>query len=148
MYSPKTLLLAFVGLTTTSTVLAEEIWSSAAYDHVYDIPELPTSDLACSNGAAGLSSTFGFDRISDLPGYPLVGAIEKVEGWGSLSCSRCYRVTSKQGGQTINIIAVDHADTGLVLSLAALDQLTGGQGKALGRIDVKYEEVGGSECGL
>jgi len=83
-----------------------------------------------------------------VPGYPLVGAIEKVEAWGSLSCGRCYRVTNKQGGQTINIIAVDHADTGLVLSLAALDKLTDGQGKVLGRVDVKYEEVGGSECGL
>ena len=32
-----------------------------------------------------------------------------------------------------------HADTGFVLSLAAQDQLTWGQGKLLGRVDVKYE---------
>ncbi|RPA92889.1 hypothetical protein L873DRAFT_1816822 [Choiromyces venosus 120613-1] len=109
MYYPKTLLLALMTL-VASTVLSE-VHSTAAYDNVYDLPDLPTLDLARSNGVAGLSSTLGFDRISQVPHYPLVGAIEKVEGWGSLSCRKCFRVTNQQSGQCINIIAVDHADT-------------------------------------
>ncbi|RPA92904.1 Cerato-platanin [Choiromyces venosus 120613-1] len=130
-----------------STVLAE-VHSTAAYDNVYDLPGVPTLDLACSNGVAGLSSALGLDRISQVPHYPLVGAVEKVEGWGSLSCGKCFCVTNQQSGQSINIIAVDQADTGLALSLAALDQLTGGQGQVLGRVDVRYEEIGWWECGL
>ncbi|RPA92881.1 Sm1 protein [Choiromyces venosus 120613-1] len=147
MYYPKPLLLALMTL-AASTVLAEEVHSTASFDNVYDLPDLPTLDLACSNGVAGLSSTLGLDRISQVPHYPLVGVIEKVEGWGSLSCGKCFRVMNQQSGQNINIIAVDHADMGLVLSLAALDQLTGGQGQVLGRVDVRYEEIGRWECGL
>ncbi|RPA92884.1 allergenic cerato-platanin Asp F13, partial [Choiromyces venosus 120613-1] len=135
-------LLALMTL-AASTVLAE-VHSTAAYDNVYDLPGLPTLDLACSNGVAGLSSTLGFDRFSQVLHYPLVGAVEKLEGWGSLSCRKCFR----QSGQSINIVTVDQGDTGFVLSLAALDQLTGGQGQVLGRVDVRYEEIGGWECGL
>ncbi|RPA92897.1 hypothetical protein L873DRAFT_1816845 [Choiromyces venosus 120613-1] len=115
----------------------QAILPTASFDNVYYLPDLPTLDLACSNGVTGLSSTLGFDRISQVPHYPLVGAIEK-----------CFRVTNQQGGQSINIISVDHADMGLVLSLAALDQLTGGQGQVLGRVNVRHEEIGGWECGL
>jgi len=125
-YSPQTvLLLALESHNSTANALAEEIQSSAAYSYIYDISELPTEDLPCPNSVAGLAPTLGFDHVSQVPGYPPFGAIEKVKSWESLSCGECYRVTNKQGRQTINIIAVDHGDAGLVLSLAALDKLTG-----------------------
>jgi len=97
-YSPQTvLLLALASHNSTANALAEEIQSSAAYNYIYDISGLPTEDLPCPNGVAGLASTFGFDHVSQVPGYPLFGAIEKVESWESLSCGECDCVTNKQG---------------------------------------------------
>lgn len=43
---------------------------------------------------------------------------------------------------------MDHAGEGFNIAQAAMDQLTGGQAAALGRIDAGYTLVASSECGL
>lgn len=43
---------------------------------------------------------------------------------------------------------MDHANEGFNVAQAALDELTGGQAVALGRIDAQYIQVDASACGL
>ena len=62
------------------------------------------------------------------------------------SCGTCYSLT--YNGTTINILAIDHADEGFNIAQEALDELTGGNAVALGRVDVEAAEVDGSACGL
>jgi hypothetical protein len=51
-------------------------------------------------------------------------------------------------GKTINVLAIDHANQGFNIAQAALDELTGGQAVALGRIDAQWAEVPKSACGM
>jgi hypothetical protein len=51
-------------------------------------------------------------------------------------------------GNTINVLAMDHAAEGFNIAQAAMDTLTGGQATQLGRIDASYAQVDASVCGL
>lgn len=127
-----TILLTLVSAATSALAV------TAAYDTTYDTSSLSTLVLACSDGVNGLY-TKGYQTLGSVPNYPYVGAVETVAGWNSANCGKCYSVT--YGSTTIKVTAVDHAASGFVLSLAALNALTGGQGVALGRVDVTYTET-------
>ncbi|RPB10232.1 Cerato-platanin [Morchella conica CCBAS932] len=127
-----TILLTLVSAATSALAV------TAAYDTTYDTSSLSTLVLACSDGVNGLY-TKGYQTLGSVPGFPNVGAVETVAGWNSANCGKCYNVT--YGSTTIKVTAVDHAASGFVLSLAALNTLTGGQGVALGRVDVTYTET-------
>lgn len=118
---------------------------TAGYDQVYDNPDTSTLVLACSDGPNGLF-TKGYSKLSNLPSFPRVAATETVAGWNSPKCGTCYNVT--WGTSTISVVAVDRATSGFVLSLAALNTLTGGQGVALGRVNIVWEETSPANCGL
>lgn len=48
----------------------------------------------------------------------------------------------------MSLLAIDGADAGFVLSLNAMQFLTGGQARELVRIDVEATQVDVSNCGL
>jgi hypothetical protein len=52
------------------------------------------------------------------------------------------------GGKTIYVVAIDHADNGLVLSTAALNDLTNGNAVNFGVVDASVQPVDVSNCGL
>ena len=121
------------------------IAASVAYDTVYDSAAQSTLVTSCSDGINGLY-TKGYPTLGSLPTFPRVGAASTVAGWNSPNCGKCYRIT--WNGKSINVIAVDHAASGFVLSRAAMDQLTGGLATQLGRINADYTEVPASNCGM
>lgn len=137
-----TIIISLVAAATTA--FAQGV-TTASYDTVYDTASLSTLALACSDGINGLS-TKGYSTIGALPRFPMVGAASPVTGWNSPNCGGCYSLTF--GSTTINIIAIDRAVDGFVLSRGALDALTGGQAVALGRVNVTWAPAPKSACGL
>lgn len=118
---------------------------TAAYDTNYDTAGLSTLSTSCSDGINGLS-TKGYPTLGSLPRFPRVGASAEVAGWNSPSCGKCFAVTWQS--KTINVIAVDHAGEGWVLSRAALDELTGGLAVMVGRFPVTWTPTAQSDCGF
>lgn len=135
-------------LSAAVTVFAAS--GTAAYDTTYDTGSLSTLSTACSDGINGLS-TKGYSTLGSLPGFPRVGASAEVAGWNSGNCGKCYTVTWQPDGaaaRSINVIAVDHAGEGWVLSRGALDQLTGGLAVMVGRFPVTWAPTAQSSCGF
>lgn len=64
----------------------------------------------------------------------------------SRQCGTCWSI--QYGGKTILATAVDHAANGVVLSEAALNELTGGNAVQFGTVDAVVTKVDGSQCGL
>ncbi|KAL7271668.1 hypothetical protein RUND412_005557 [Rhizina undulata] len=134
-----------LALVPLAASVVSAISATVAYDTTYDTSSESTLSLSCSDGANGLS-TKGYATLGALPNFPLVGAASTIAGWNSANCGACYQIT--YNGNSINVIAVDHAADGFVLSRSALDTLTGGQAVALGRVTADYVQVASSVCGL
>lgn len=118
---------------------------TVSYDNGYDDGSRSLSVVSCSDGANGLL-TKGYSTQSSLPSFPRIGGASVIAGWNSASCGTCWSLT--YNGNTINVLAIDHAAEGFNIAQAAMDQLTGGQAVALGRIDASYAQVDASVCGL
>lgn len=134
-----------ISLVAAATTAFAQTPATASYDTTYDTVSLPTLNVACSDGQNGLF-TKGYSTLGNLPRFPFVAAMSTIAGWNSPNCGKCYALTYLT--RTINVIAVDRAVAGVVLSRAAMDVLTDGQATALGRVSVTWVEVAGSVCGL
>ena len=115
------------------------------FDQTYDNASKSLLGVACSNGENGLL-TKGFTTLGSLPAFPYVGGAQFVEGWNSAMCGSCWTLTYK--GKSINVLAIDHTDSGFNIAQEAMDTLTGGQAVFLGRIDATAKQVDKSKCGL
>jgi hypothetical protein len=131
--------------TTFLSLLSTAIAITVSYDTGYDDGSRSLASVACSDGSNGLL-TKGYSTQSSLPSFPRIGGASVIAGWNSASCGTCWSLTFN--GNTINVLAVDHADQGFNIAQAAMDQLTGGQAVALGRVDASYAQVDASVCGL
>jgi len=129
-------LLAICSLTAAITV---------SYDTGYDDGSRSLSVVSCSDGANGLL-TKGYTTQSSLPSFPFIGGASVIAGWNSASCGTCWQLS--YGGNTVTVLAIDHAEAGFNIAQEAMDQLTGGQAVQLGRIDAGYTQVDASACGL
>jgi len=121
-----------------------------AYDTVYDNGSNSLDIVACSDGENGLE-TSGYTTFSSLPKFPYVGAVGAVAGWNSPNCGTCWNVTytnSKNVSKTLSILAIDVSGGGFVLGQKTMDELTGGQAVALGRVNVVSAQVNVTLCGL
>ncbi|KAL0575661.1 hypothetical protein V5O48_006317 [Marasmius crinis-equi] len=119
------------------------------YDTVYDNAGQSMLTVACSDGENGLASRF--PTFGSVPGFPHIGAADAVGGFNSPNCGACFQVTytNSQGTtRSIKVVAIDHAGSGFNVAQAAMDELTGGQAVALGRIDVQSQRLSPSDCGL
>lgn len=122
---------------------------SVSYDPKYDDGSTSLNDVACSNGPNGLES-LGYTTFKSLPTFPLIGGSPTVAGWNSPNCGKCYRLHYQSGNidRTIHVLAIDAAPGGFNIAVAAMNRLTNGMAKELGRVEATYVEVPDSVCGL
>ncbi|KAG5643568.1 hypothetical protein DXG03_000663 [Asterophora parasitica] len=140
----------FSAILASLSVLPVALSVTLSYDSSYDNSKRSLSTVACSDGAHGLI-TAGYKTFGALPKFPHVGGAAAIAGWNSAKCGSCWQLTytnPKGVKKSINVLAVDHADKGFNIALAAMNELTGGQAIQLGRIDVASKEVAASACGL
>ncbi|KAG6864167.1 hypothetical protein C0993_009292, partial [Termitomyces sp. T159_Od127] len=119
---------------------------TVSYDQTYDNGGTSLTTVACSDGPNGLI-TRGFSTFGSLPDFPNIGGAAAVEGWNSASCGSCWDLTYTNGqgvSKTISVLAIDHADSGFNIALAAMNELTGNQAQFLGRVDVTAVQVDSS----
>ncbi|TVY32088.1 Protein SnodProt1 [Lachnellula subtilissima] len=135
----------FPTFTTVFTLLATASAITVSYDTGYDDGSRSLTAVSCSDGSNGLI-TKGYSTQSSLPTFPLIGGASTIAGWNDANCGTCYTLT--YNGVSINVLAIDHAAEGFNIAQAALDQLTGGQAVALGRVDADWTQVDVSACGL
>ncbi|KAJ2926336.1 hypothetical protein H1R20_g10749, partial [Candolleomyces eurysporus] len=133
----------------TPTPSTPVVNTTVSYDTVYDNRAGSLSWVACSDGPNGLL-TKGFTTFGSLPKFPLIGGAFAVAGWNSPNCGTCWELAYARNGTTtrINVLAIDVAVNSFNIALAGLNQLTGGQGVQLGRVNVQARQVSASLCGL
>ncbi|KAJ5032725.1 uncharacterized protein L3040_009319 [Drepanopeziza brunnea f. sp. 'multigermtubi'] len=117
---------------------------TVSYDPGYDNGGRSLASVSCSDGSNGLIDNF--DVQSKIPTFPRIGGAYVIEGWNSANCGTCWRLT--YNGKSVDILAIDRASDGFNIAQAAMDQLTGGQAVALGRIDAQAQQLPASSCGL
>ncbi|KAH9057696.1 Cerato-platanin [Lactarius vividus] len=132
-----------ISLVTSFSVVGLAI--DVRYDTVYDNSKGSLSTVTCSDGANGLL-TKGFTTFGSLPSFPNIGAAQVVEGWNSSACGTCWQITYV--GKSINVTAIDTGNNGFILSLGAMNTLTGGHAKDLGVISAQATQISKSYCGL
>lgn len=135
----------FTALTLSSVALAAQL----GYDNTYDNADGSLTTVACSDGSNGLINRGpGYSTFSSLPVYPNIGSSSSIEGWNSVNCGSCYRLTYVETGNSILFLAIDHAGNGFVSSQEAMDTLTNGHAVEYGIVDVDVEQVDASQCGI
>ena len=86
-----------------------------------------------------------FPTFGSLPNFPDIGGAAAI-GFNSPECGSCWELT--YNGTSINILAIDHADSGFNIALGAFNMLTDGNGVSVGRINAQAQQVDASQCGL
>ncbi|KAI0332892.1 Cerato-platanin [Cubamyces sp. BRFM 1775] len=132
-------------LSTITLLLPAALAVRVTYDELYDNASQDIEALTCADGSNGLE-TLGYTTLGSLPSFPNVGGAAAVTGFNSPNCGSCWQLT--YNGTSINVLAVDHAAEGFVLSLEALNTLTNGQGLELDLVEAEVQEVQRSQCGL
>jgi len=141
---------AIIGSLTLALLPSATFAARVTYDTVYDNSHGSLTTVACSDGANGLI-TRGFTTFGSLPKFPHIGGAEAVTGWNSLNCGTCWELTytNAQGQKkTINVLAIDFAQSGFNIALSAMNELTGGHAVQFGSVNVASRKVAASVCGL
>ncbi|KAF5353176.1 hypothetical protein D9757_012651 [Collybiopsis confluens] len=120
------------------------------YDTAYDDSTQSLLSVACSDGVNGLL-TKGYTTFGTLRAFPRIGGASAVAGWNSSTCGSCWALD--YNSTIVKVLAVDHTDSVnsedvFILSQAAMDELTGGNAVAFGRVEVASSRVNSSICGL
>ncbi|KAI0360160.1 cerato-platanin-like secreted protein [Trametes cingulata] len=136
--------LATVALGVPASSSSSSTTMQVTYDPVYDKKSNSLDIVACSNGRHGLE-TKGYTTFGSLPNQYLGGA-QAVAGWNSPNCGTCWQVS--YNGTTINVLAIDHAQSGLNIGEKALNKLTHGHAEERGVIHAKVTQVSASKCGM
>ena len=127
------------------TIPSLALATTVAYNPAFDDAAGSLDSVACSDGPNGLT-TRGYSTFGSLPKFPHISGAAAVAGWNSPNCGTCWELTYTNA--SINVIAIDRAGEGFNIALGALNELTGGQGMDLGRVDVAARQVTSSVCGL
>ncbi|KAI9069530.1 Cerato-platanin [Trametes sanguinea] len=127
---------------TVTALISSACATTVSYDETYDNPNGDIDAGACfeRNGLHPLK-TYG-----SLPIFPNIGGAAAIAGYNSPNCFTCWELTYQ--GESINILAIDHAEDGFNISLEALNTLTHGQGVTLGRVNATATQVDEAQCGL
>ena len=135
----------FTSLVALAALISSAFAVTVSYDQTYDNRSGSLTTVACSDGPNGLI-TKGFSTFGSLPHFPNIGGAQAVGGWNSASCGTCWQLT--YSGNSINVLAIDHAASGFNIALEAMNTLTDGQAEFLGRVDATATQVDASQCGL
>ncbi|KAF4928340.1 Protein SnodProt1 [Colletotrichum viniferum] len=136
----------FSNLVTILSSVAAAAAVSVSFDTGYDDGARSLTAVSCSDGANGLITKYGWQTQANVARFPYIGGSDAIAGWNSPNCGTCWQLT--YNGNSINVLAVDHAGSGFNLALGAMNDLTNGQANQLGRIDAQATQVALSACGL
>src|SRR5690349_13601854 len=100
------------------------------------------NNIACSDGQYGLER-FGYHTLGDVPNFPYLGGAQVVFGYGSESCGTCWQLSYH--GNSIKVIALDHADSGFNVALGALNALTNNQAQFLGSVQATATQLNATD---
>ncbi|KAH8692343.1 allergenic cerato-platanin Asp F13 [Talaromyces proteolyticus] len=131
-------------LSLSSFTFAAKSTSIATFDTSYDDTSLSLSTVTCSNGENGLM-TKNYNTIADLP-TPNVAGSPTVKAWNDPNCGACYALT--YNNKTVNVLAIDSAIGEFNVALKVLNDLTNGHGQEFGNVEVVYEQVQATKCGM
>ncbi|KAF5683596.1 eliciting plant response [Fusarium denticulatum] len=120
--------------------------TTVSYDPGYGQSGRALTAVACSDGKNGLITRYKWKTQGQIPKFPYIGGAQAVAGWNSPNCGTCWKLTYK--GKSINVLAIDHTDSGFNISPAAMNALTNNQAVKLGRVDATATQVAISNCGL
>ncbi|KIK59068.1 hypothetical protein GYMLUDRAFT_227470 [Collybiopsis luxurians FD-317 M1] len=140
----------FLSLVLPATLVALVSADQLRYDAVYDKAGQSLTTVSCSDGANGMI-TKGFTTFGSLPNFANIGGAVAVTGWNSTNCGTCWNLsyTNPQGKtSSVNMLAIDNVKTGFVISLSAMNTLTGGHAVELGVVNVVAKQVASSNCKL
>ncbi|KAL7933108.1 hypothetical protein V8C35DRAFT_304940 [Trichoderma chlorosporum] len=115
---------------------------SATFDTLYDDPSRSLSEVACWKPDTGFLPNLDWKIQQDAVGF--IG-MDSILGSSSAKCFSCWKI--EYNGKIISLLALDGTDSGIVMSLDALQFLTDGRAHELGRVDVNAIEVDTSNCG-
>lgn len=128
----------------TTNIAAALATISVSYDPGYDNGNRALTSVSCSDGTNGLITKYKWNTQGQISNFPYIGGFVGIAGWNSPQCGSCYSIT--WNGKTINILAIDHTETGFNIAEQAMNDLTGGNAVQLGRIDAQYVQVDISNC--
>ncbi|KAK4240170.1 protein SnodProt1 [Achaetomium macrosporum] len=129
-----------------SALLAAASATTVSYDTGYDDASRSLTAVACSDGTNGVMWKYNWKVQGDVKNFPYIGGAEAVGGWNSPNCGSCWEAS--WNGNTIHILAIDHAAAGLNIGQTAMNALTNGRAAELGRVDANVKQVALSACGL
>ena len=118
---------------------------TVSWDAGYDDGSRSMTAVACSDGANGLITRYGWQTQSAIPTFPNIGGFDGIPGWNSDQCGTCWQLSSN--GLTVNILAIDHANTGFNIGQNAFNALTNGN-SAEGTVEADVVLVDRSVCGV
>jgi len=110
----------------------------------------PLSKTACSDGANGLITRWGYKDLEQM--FPYVTAISGLS-WNSPKCGLCYKLTDVQSKKTISVTVIDSVppppggyDMHFNLGHEAFKMLLGDAGEHDGHGSVTWEETDYHNC--
>jgi len=105
--------------------------------------------VACSNGANGLITRWGYTNLS--PMFPYVTAISGLS-WNSPQCGKCFKLTDTKSGTSISVTVIDAVpvapgyDMHYNLAEEAFTKLFGDAGVQAGHGELTFEETDFHDC--
>ncbi|EGX88085.1 heat-stable 19 kDa antigen precursor [Cordyceps militaris CM01] len=138
MYMPSILGLAALASTALGVTVS--------YDRGFDDPSRSLEYVSCSNGEHGLITRYHWQTQGQIPCFPRIGGAQAVSGWNSAACGTCWRLT--YNNRSVTILAIDRSVNGFNIGLEAFDNLTGGRGEEVGRVEAQVTQVDVKECSL
>ncbi|PIL33011.1 hypothetical protein GSI_04460 [Ganoderma sinense ZZ0214-1] len=120
---------------------------SVSYDQIYDDGETPANAVSCSTWMTAKDRDY--PTFSYIPAFPLIGGADFIDGSNSALCGQCWQLTYYTPTETnIHVVAIDTATRGFTISERAMNALTDGEARKLGRVDAVGYPVAKSHCGM
>ncbi|KAM3499850.1 hypothetical protein MY10362_006926 [Beauveria mimosiformis] len=136
----------FSSIFSLAALASAVMGTTVSYDTGYDDGSRSLTKVACSDGDNGLISRYHWQSQGQIPHFPYIGGAQAIGGWNSPECGTCWKVEAK--GRSITVLAIDSAVKGINIGLHALNDLTGGRGVEVGRVEAQVTKVDVSQCGL
>ncbi|PHH76037.1 hypothetical protein CDD82_4155 [Ophiocordyceps australis] len=118
---------------------------TVSFDPGYDDRGRSLNSVACSDGSNGLTRR-GWKTQGDIPIFPYIGGAQAIAGWNSPECGSCWKLD--YDGRSIKVLAIDHTDAGFNIAEAAMNALTDGLARQVGRVDAQATKLTPKDCGL
>ncbi|OSD02108.1 Cerato-platanin [Trametes coccinea BRFM310] len=134
-----------IALVAVPAALCAPSTVSVSWDDVYDNASGSLTTVACSDGDNGMI-TKGFTTFGSLPTFPNIGGAPSITGWNSDQCGTCWALTANN--VTLHVLAIDTGGKGFNIALSAMDKLTNGTARQVGRINATATQVNTTLCGL